>query len=319
MKPTKPNCSWILLVLSVALTACGPDRTVEDWRREKVSEELSAIRAISGQYGGNLVSNSRGGLGSVSLEVWPDTLVSGSSGSRSTEPQASLRGKLTLLLEGKTRMVAFRGGFYDRSTGDFKAEIPVSSRSSLSTTLDLEGTFSEGRVRGRIGSDIFPESEARFDLERGVGLPEESRLGSGKSSAQAQDEVAQRFSGTAEFVSSAPAPMDFTLLTPQNSSEGDFLDLFVAIKWVDVTLMLNGRSPVHFKGSQWDQRTGILTGEIQGEAGTQRDRYVLMLRCTQIGAGQTPSGWDCTYWSSQIGLVFKAKFSASKTEKKDVP
>src|SRR5437763_555607 len=80
-----------ILSLSALISGCLGDKTVDEWRQDKVRQALSKTQAISGVYRGEISSNQdQKSLGTIALELHPNTKLQNSSDNLGTEEHATV-------------------------------------------------------------------------------------------------------------------------------------------------------------------------------------------------------------------------------------
>jgi len=307
-------------ILAFYLTACIEDRTIDDWRREKVGEEVARIEAISGTYVGTLKSNqSNRVIGQVELVLEADTRVSARGDRPGAEKQAVLRGRFTVSSD-QFRMIHFEGGSYDSEDGSFKAEANVTDVVGNLVSISFAGKVDNNVITGRVEALHQSEGAGNFELkltdrensDRDVNIPP-SQLNPDNPQATPDSKVLS-YRGSATWKDpNERRTVEVLILKHSLSSDQEFLNLFSPVQWVDVTLNLDFGSPqrpkvtsVYFQNAQWDTRLGTLRGSLSGGSVGNGDRYKINLNCEV-----TASALVCEYFSAAQGKLFTITGEAS--------
>lgn len=286
------------------LMGCARDRTLEEYNRDKVGEQIAQIQSVSGTYRGQLhaVSDSEP-LGALELEISPDARIDTTRNSSATQAQASLQGRLRLHLNGELHLLSFEDGFYDPSNGDFKASVPLTQKNGKAIPVKIAGTFANDSAEGSIQASGYKENGATFSLTRDLELAQvQSQLATmkGKQDRHREGFSATRFEGDAQWVDGATSKMSMTLLLSHATTDQEILDLFVPVKWVDLTLQMN-EERVFFPNVEWNQEVHLLLGDTTSPTG---DR--LSIQCRMLSTSNDP--WQCRYFNAS-GLAFQVRFA----------
>lgn len=299
-------------LLASAVMVSGCDRTLDDYRREKVDQEIAKYQAVSGVYQGSLISNRSGGeLGFATLELEADRVVGESNDRLSTEQRAVLRGKLTFSGNGNS-VLTFRNGYYDPSTGLFRASIPVSRRGGKEVEINLAGKLTDSRLSGYVEAFGYREDGANFELLKSVSGAA-APISHGRLTPSPAP-ILRQFTGTAKYKDGSTQQAKLGVLTQELSTEEEFLYTLLPVRTVDATLEFGNNVTLLFKESQWDLRAGTLRGRVDGVRGA--DRYQLDLDCNRIALDGGRQGWKCRYVSSIRGYLFDADFEPSDEDYK---
>jgi hypothetical protein len=147
-------------------SGCAKDRTLDEWRTDKVNRRLSKIQAISGDYTGTLVSaKDDSSLGNISLKLSPDTRVQISEDRTYTEQQAVVRGKLDFFGTSRAQII-FEQGYYDPDSGNFKATASIQSEANERRELTISGLIVNNQLTGELEASGYPELGAKFTLTK---------------------------------------------------------------------------------------------------------------------------------------------------------
>ena len=321
--------SALLLLLA---SGCAKDLTVDEWRKEKVNQELAQIRQVAGVYSGKLRAAEMGTmpareLGEVELTLVSDTRVSERGDRPGAERQAVIRGHFVIYSD-QQRLIDFEGGSFDSTDGSFKAEARVTDTAGqaviVSFTGRIEGTHLSGKVEvvGRSESALF------FELERGALLvgPQASptppqQSGDARTGIDApappgpprtDRDAVLTYRGTASWLETPRVrPMEVIILRNALNTDQEFIDFLNPVQWVNVTLNFDFGTPEQplfmpffFEQSQWDRRLGTLRGSLVGTNPNGMDRYKLSFTCAI-----TAQDLNCDYVSAYQGRLLTIRAS----------
>ncbi len=305
------NLRLTLVALSVGLAAagCGRDRDAEDYRREKLAEEIAKLNQIAGTYRGAAVSRADNGpLGALTIELRSGTKFGGRKDGFEAEELPALRGTVYFESgEGRPAATQFKDAFYDSDTGAFRATVELPRR-ARTVEINIQGSVHGPVLKGSIEADGFIAQGGDFTLVKDGPRPDPSTL---KREAPKQGgadplEIGE-FTGTGTFWNGASARMTLVLDSSIARSEDRFINLLMPVKFVQATLDVgpeNGFSttPLHFSDTEWDERYGTLIGESAMSTGTVRleclwDKPAKAFGCTitnpirgRVATGQLKGG-----------------------------
>ena len=306
----------IVLISALTLASCAKDRTLEDYRDEKVAEEVAKIKAVAGGYNGTLYSHKTGGvLGPVFIDVEPDTTVGTSTDGLYQEQHVGLKSTVTFI--GQQMGVLTFSGAYDSVNSSFKLVTTLTTRRATQQELSLGGAFANGQLSGEIEATGYPGDSGFFTLSRATSSTPSSPPGT--EGSQGEDPPVQLFGGNTNDVHSTA--LKLILLTHQIGSDQAFLDNFLPVKTVDLTLDFgNGLVQVFFKNAVWDLQRGMIEGQSNGYSSTTAPggaiAYEIDLTCRQrtiTNPDKTQDlAWLCQYVSDKQGLLFTTLLSPIK-------
>jgi hypothetical protein len=273
------------LFLSGMLAACVVDKTQEDWRQEQVQQQMSKIATIAGTYNGLISSNQDGAaLGSMSLNLRPDTTLQASSNNLSSEQRAIVRG--TIAYSGITKAnVVFDQGYYDSITGIFKASITIPETNS---TMSLYGVVKADRFDGNIEVDGYPTFGGSFSLSRTNAVQTLSPVQSG-GRIKALSMEQGMFTGIWNDQGKKKS-VGLKITDPSITSEATFLNIFLPTRNLEVSFDF-GRYKIFFPNARLDDRSRTLIGQTQIADSSGNARYLVKFLC-QID--ESAVNWACT-------------------------
>lgn len=287
----RPIHKFVLLSLIAALltTGCAPDRTEEDFRRERLQEEISKLNQFSGVYQGPLNQGSES-IGTLVFEVTPTTRIQPGGGSPVAEEQAVIRGMIYLSQDHRSpngrnelAMMAYREGYLDSSTGLFSIEFLARSEATspeASSRLRMTGKISNGIATGIL---IATEDGNRYSFEL-----------SQEGAAQLRDQLISppaasddRFR-TPLIDTYTDGKITMTIQQDDLNPESRLLSRLLSVNLVDVTFGMHDDAMAVFSRATIDTRTGLLKGRL--EINNASVRNLINLHCNR-----TQLGYDCKY------------------------
>ena len=298
-----------LLVLPVCLiTACGQDKTLDQYNHDKAQQDLAKVQAVSGTYNGVLLSNAdKSAIGPMSIELVGGTQITNATQGSTSVQQATLRGTITLSGTQQSS-VEFVQGFYDSDTGTFQVDVPVTLQNGTTSTIDLAGSFDgKGGMSGTLNILGYTDNGGTFSLGKGAALPAVTQ-----GAAISKNQIVgsgQTYQGTA-IENGKTTGVVLTLSTGVTTRDQDFANIFNPIKFLTINYSLGDGAGLAFLNSQWDQRNGTLNGVKDGTA-SDGTPYEATLTCHQATPDVTKTGWNCQYKMSNGGSVMNYSFTVT--------
>lgn len=306
-----------LALVAAVVTGCD-DRTIDDWRRERVEQELSKYAEVSGYYSGSLTSKSTAeSLGELELEIISDTAVTDSADRLSSEQRAILRGSITFS-GGQLAVLDFDNGYYDPKSGRIRLSVNSNNR-----RLDLIGVIKNGTIAGQIQAPGYGSYAARIELSKTRdSIVGELRQGleNRKGTAPAEP-LTRRFYGDAHYPNGKIQKFALEIDQKKLRSEDEFIQNFLPTREVALRLLWKGEtagkpsvnSPVVlFKDAVWDSRSGALKGRTAVVSlGVQ---YAVELDCQEVILARARKGFSCAYSSDLTDFPFTAVFEPQEEQ-----
>jgi hypothetical protein len=285
------------------LAGCAEDRSTEDWNREQIRRDLGKLQTAAGTYRGTVYSNlNQQALGELELTLTTSLRTLPGSGATKAEGQPILMANV--LLRGARNMaLQAQDSYYDPDTGTYRTNIPVVDSNGKTVEISLTGHIHEGIFDGTIQAGPYVNHGGTFSLTRN-GAPVETipsdQTSGGSNEQGSQAIVLGTYQGTTRFHSGAKRTVYLVILSPKQSSQEDFLSLFVPVKSVQVTLNYGESLQLLHQNAEWDQQTGTLRGTTT--LNHQGENLNLALDCRQTQTnGQL--GWECRNFSNTLGQV----------------
>jgi hypothetical protein len=289
-----------------AEASSGSSHTSFDWRKDEAQQEFLRIQAVSGPYVGELIAKTGDTKkGSLTVEIQPYMQVSNSPSLPSSEAHASIQGKLTLLRNGHALFLPFLNGYFDSGTGNFKVDIPVQHLNGEKYVVELSGALAANKMIGKIEVNGYPESAGCFTLVKSGPPTVPVDKNNANADTSGSDGSMAIYSAKAHFTDGADSTVALTIMKRPMTPEQEFLDAFIPIKCVDVSVSLSPLAQTLFPKANWDQRVGVL----EGQSGGHTDQFEQLLSCRQRG-----SDWDCRYMGNQGGLIFTGLFKPANDQ-----
>ena len=288
--------SWVagLIALPVLyISGCGQDKTLDQYNHDKAQQDLAKVQSVSGTYNGILLSSAdKSTIGPLSIALVGGTQISNATQGSTSVQQATLRGTITVSGTQKTS-VEFVQGFYDSDNGTFQIDVPVTLQSGATSTIDLAGSFDgSGAMNGTLKILGYTDNGGYFSLGKDAALPQVTPSAS-ISRNQTIVNSALKYQGKATSQgSTADVVMSFN--PGITNHDQNFANLFNPVKLITVSLTYDAKAGVVFTNAQWDQRTGIPSGVIDGQS-SDNTKYESVLICNQTTTDVTKTGWKCHY------------------------
>jgi len=289
-----------LLAALVLQLACAKDRNVDDYKEDRLRENLAKLQAVEGRYSGFLVSKKTGNrLGVLQLKL--EATTQPTTGNDESKPAATPVVKSTLEFRNSTTLrIEGQKSYYDPNSGQFQTEIPI-QQNGKTISVNMNGVLREGRFTGSLEALGYSEDGGTTDLVlNGKGLEE---LAQESDSFSESNFTQKNFSGTTRFSDGTVRGVHLNLLRPPATSEEDFLSLLTPVRSLVATLNYGGRARISFGDAQWDLRSGALTGQtaVNVEGNSTGTVIQLLLGC-QVSANAN-GDIDCNHRTSSIGGV----------------
>jgi hypothetical protein len=291
--------SWAgALVLGCVLAGCAGDRDADEFRREKLAEQVSRMRPVVGTWRGPVyLSSDQSLLGALTLEARAGTRSGGRRDGFEAEEYPELRGKVIFEdLSGASTM-EFQDAFFDSVTGSFRVTIPVQIRPDRpALELNFQGVVRGNQFSGIVEAGREDKTAGSFTLTKNGGAVETSGL-SRRLGLRVGDPLQyESFVGCTynDFLKRTEA-MVLNVNPRTSRTEVRFANLISPIKFVQASVYFGLKeeepaNPVSFSNIEWDERYGKLLGS-EGRAGS-------VLDCTWVSKEER---FDCEYTVTNRG------------------
>lgn len=302
----KKTLALTLAAVALGLSACGKDKTPDQYQRELLQENLEVYRAISGTYTGSVWNaQSKKSMGALQLDLSAVAEpVSGSSGG-TTLGTPKLVTNLTYRDQAN---INFRmdTGYYDPDTGEFSTYVVLTNSPAggdLMQRVNINGTIRNGRFTGMIGSPNAPAASAYFELQLNGRPIDQIRKGAPKGPLD-QVGVSRDFDGSGVMPDSrsgksARRKMAIHVTKPSLGPAADFVDIFdpTRQRMLNVSIDISEAVSVNFMSIPWDPTNGTVDGF--NNITTVSGAYTIYLQCSDFYFTQQSRKFNCTYWSSR--------------------
>jgi hypothetical protein len=246
------------------LIGCSDDKTVDQYQREKLQENLSMYQAVAGKYTGRVMSAQDGSqIGAMEVELSAEIQANPSGGGDTSVGSPMLVTNIRFLNKNTVSLSAYNS-FYDPATGSFSAQIRVTrSESDAQEVISLTGNLASNQLIGEINSVEYSEYGGRFALSRnGKNLADLVPKTSPDNYEEGQGpQRIKTFIGSTSFSNGSKKPVQVVVLQPLHGTSEDILDLLTPIKNVHVSFNYSQSLHILYPGSIMDLKQGLLTGK----------------------------------------------------------
>ncbi|MDB5037097.1 MAG: hypothetical protein JWQ35_625 [Bacteriovoracaceae bacterium] len=304
MEKFKKN-KWLIvlnLIFIFGFESCGSDKDTNDFKNELVARQVAQTKPVVGLFRGNISRINGDSLGELSIEFVASTKVSSTVSGPFADRQAVFKAGVVQFQSVKTYF-SFTEGFYDPTSGDIQAAGVVNRVNGEKATLQLTGNLSGDQIKGTLEIDGSPANNAVFQVSRNAapGSLESSNL------SDSNIDTAQK------FISFGADLGDKKLLIKRLSisPEEDFIEPFVSVKLLDVTVIRDGASTTHFANALLNLLDGKLFAQAT-KTPSDGDLISSNLTCYELNAsfedarGLEPSskalaGFRCDDFGNRVG------------------
>jgi hypothetical protein len=272
-----------LLGLTVALTSCLGDKTLDDYRADKFRQDLT-------------------------IDLKGDSRVQTSSDNLTSEQKAVVRGTVTYA-GGTNASVNFDEGYYDEQNGVLQATIPIRDESGTVSRMSLYGTIVNGSFTGGIEAEGFPNFGGTFSLIKDGPVSESSGLLSTRVLDLSSE--SRSFKGKYRLASTPTEERSFTLtiINRETTPEQIFLNVFRPTRTVNLDVRF-AYSQITFNDVHIDDRTHTLLGQ------TVYDGFNATIECYGVSANTSVDTWNCNYSGSGHEPVRSMLTSAGRVQRR---
>lgn len=269
----------VLALGMLALTACAPDRNLEQFNAGKRREQLQRIQEVSGVYRGEVELSSGRGKTGFQLEI------SGTIDASGDNPRATVRGSIRVGIANPVQ-VGFNSAVYDPESHDLVLQLPLELLSGNRDSLLLRGTIEGPVFQGWIGFETHDSGGRAITLVKNAAFSEHlsdiSALG-----------TFDRLEGQAWPDDRKPMAVFLSLSEIQVSNQQIMFNILTSNR-----LML---AVISFQGPEV---TYSLTGEYNGNENVLRVSAVLPSPAvlTQLQCSPRDKVWRCL-WQTALGSV----------------
>lgn len=275
--------SLLLAMVALLATACGKDKSVEDYQREKAQQNLAQYQAVEGAYSGIVTSKEDGRvIGAMRLTLTATLKPDPGNAGGPALGTPVLLGNVSFL-DTNTISLSAPDGYFDPQTGVYSANILIERtgngengggafpRPGLdSETITFSGTINGNVLQGSVFSQNFPEFGGDYRLERSSSPPSlaellrNARPGDGRNG----DEPILAYAGTTNFPkgdyidTNVNRRVYIEVTRPNTGTAEDFLDLVSPLKQVQLTLNYSDSFKLLAANAVYDVRQGYVVGTV---------------------------------------------------------
>lgn len=302
-------------VVAIALVGCGKDKSIEQYQRERLQENLAVYESVAGTYTGAVYSTeTRKSIGALQLDLSAETTTVNSTtgelpiGAPVLVTNVSFRDQSVLNLR-------IDSSVYDEGSGAYAATVTVDRTSTggqfpggdKTAQVIIKGFIRNGHLTGTIGATNNPRGAATFDLELNGTPIDQIRKGAPKGPLDTVG-VTKRYSGKGTMPDSrsgksARRTMKFTVNKPSQGPAGDFVDIFNpgVVKLVNASIEFSEAVSISFINIVWNPANGTIDGSntLSGSG----DTYTVFLQCSNFQFTRQDEPFHCDYWSSRSAVI----------------
>lgn len=301
--------------MALVLTACGSDKTVEEFQQERLGRSLAVYESVSGTYTGTVTgSNGKKAMGALELELRART---------ATREQAS--GDLAIgtpILVTNVRfkdktMVQFtvETAYYNEQTHLYSATIQIPRTvpgagtpigAVEQDTIVIQGYLNGDNFSGTIGAQGSSSVAGVFTLKRNGRPLDEISKGTPPGELETRG-VTRVYKGVNKFGGKNKTQY-LRVTRPSRGPKGDFVDTFFpeGEKVINVSWLYSESLAVSFTGIKWDQQNGIIDGQTSFAEGA------VYLRCENFYFTNQTEEFSCIYTAEARGMSYNLKFKPTK-------
>ena len=312
---TKTLAALLASAVAVALVGCGKDKSIEQYQRERLQENLAVYESVAGTYTGAVYSTATNkSIGALQLDL-----------SAETTSVASSTGELPIGAPVLVTNVSFRdqsilniridSSFYDQSSGAYNATVVVDRQTVGQPTpggdktaqVVIKGFIRNGHLTGTIGALNNPRGSAKFDLVLNGTPLDQIRKGAPKGPLDTVG-VTKQYSGRGTMPDSRTGKstrrsMTLQVNKPSQGPAGDFVDIFNPdiLKFVNVSVEFSEAVSISFINIVWNPANRTIDGSntINSTSGT----YTVFIQCNGFEFTQQSEPFHCDYWSSRSPVI----------------
>lgn len=276
------SVSLPLILSFIALSfGCAKDRSKDDFLRDKQQESLERMNAVSGSYGGAVISKIDGtNLGYMTLNFRASTDLSSSS------QNAIVSGSITIKSLSTTE-ITFNNGQYDDQTGNFQVKISVAEEDSNPAIIFLNGHITANQLIGYIEVIGQAKSGAQLQLQKNAQPANTSSMEVGGIRLEQIKKNDYIYEGIYRY-KGGERPLKLTF-TKSDLPAQNLHKLLSPVRKVSINLDFSGFD-LNFSNARLDDNNGKLVGD---EPTNQQGRPTrASLSCTKFSEGDD-FGWDC--------------------------
>ncbi|NDD91190.1 hypothetical protein EBZ37_03800 [bacterium] len=287
------------VLLACSSAGCVADKDLEDWRRQKLNENLGELYSASGAYRGELTSKLTGEpIGAFEVTLVPQVrVIPGATGERA-DGQATLAARIIFQDQATRLALTALDSYFDQTTGKLEITLPIQRSNGRVEQVVLSGSVGNNLLGGELQITGASELAGVFKLA--------------KDSAQSISQIAEKIRsskpgaspgvwlGTSRFGAALEQPVTAVFMESEVSPEEKFLNRFASIQVVQFTLNYGNSFRLVHNDALLDRRTGKLTGKAKI---TDKDLTSEIVTECESSGGE----WNCSHHTDGFGEVAKTR------------
>lgn len=315
------NSSCLILLLSLGITGCAKDKTIDQYNQEKEAQAKAAADAVSGNYVGTLTNADSGAsIGPIQISLHSQEVTTPANGNTSSIRQAKLAGSITIFGTNPSSVAIQDLSFFptDNSiSGSFPVTVSGSGANKVTSNMYLSGTITGDGFVGTISQTSNFGITGKFETKKDGTMPRSPGQGQAGSGSDSKEYV-----GTGDYNCSLPQKrtgtcstfikMKIVLVVP---TELGFYNAFSNEKLISIDLTLapndsrgqavGGGNRMSFASATENFQSGHIDASIPGGSGTSS---LVELHCDQtaLNAEQPKASWQCSFTTVKQSLHFIA-------------
>lgn len=307
----------IALIITSPFAGCVADHSFEEWKRGKLSEELSKLDPIRGTFRGVLKTSQDGeDLGALELSFSPQIKVVPGGASERADGRPVLNARLRFE-DRDTRLAAsVSDSYFDSDTGRFQLTLLITRAGGRSEELTLGGILNRDQIAGEMRIAGSPTAAGTFSLSRSASSGSLSEIAQKLTTKPWFSAPSSARNGITRFSSGQIRNSRIVILEPETTPEESFLNRFAPVRVVQFTLNYGDSVKLVNDAAVWDERTRKLTGRaLLGAAGNGGPSTALevLTECTSTDSSDPLGSWSCTHEVPGVGRTATSEFSSGQT------
>jgi hypothetical protein len=148
------------------LSACGADRSLEDYRKSLSHAYNARVNPVVGSYSGSITSALDGAaIGNLDLTIMSDTVLQVSQDGVSTEQQSIIRGSFSYrgLVNAN---IDYSFAYYNPDSHVFQLNVKGKDTSGADHVMNLEGNLEKDQFTGILMVDTFQGFGGKVSLKK---------------------------------------------------------------------------------------------------------------------------------------------------------
>ncbi len=292
-----------VLLAVLPLAGCVADHSLEDWKREKLSEELSKLEPIRGTYRGVLKTSIDGeDLGALELSFSPQIKVVAGGASERADGRPVLNARLQFE-DRDTRLAAsVMDGYFDSDSGRFQITLQITRSGGRSEELTLGGILNRDQLNGELRIAGSTAAAGSFSLSRATSSGSLSEIAQKLTTKPWFSAPSSARDGVTRFSSGQVRNSRIVILEPGTTPEEAFLNRFAPVRVVQFTLNYGDSVKLVNDSAIWDERTRKLTGRAK------MGSFEVLSECSASDGAESSQSWSCAHEVAGVGRTATSEF-----------